>query len=67
MIVVEKVKRNDVRCGKCDAPLTFTLIWENGKYSWTYECENCSSAQKQKKDLCEDMRDEFVKRLVRSW
>lgn len=67
MIVVEKVKRNDVKCGLCGAPLIFTLIWENGKYTWMYECENCSPHRQPKKDLGEEIREELVNRLVRSW
>jgi len=67
LIVVEKVKRDDVKCGLCGAPLTFTLIWENGKYTWTYECENCSLRRQPKKNLGEEIREELVNKLVRSW
>ncbi len=67
MIVVEKIKREDVKCGLCGAPLIFTLIWDNGKYSWTYECEKCSPNRHDKKNQDDEIREEFVNRLVRSW
>ncbi|MHA1607109.1 MAG: hypothetical protein ACTSWP_06165 [Candidatus Freyarchaeota archaeon] len=67
MIVIEKVKREDVKCGICGEPLTFTLFWENGKYAWSYECEKCSAKKKFRRDQGEEVREELVDRLVRSW